>query len=423
MIGVTNFFRDPEAFELLKEKYLLKLLQSKPEGYNFRIWIPGCSSGEEVYSIAIIVQECLQIIDRDLTIQIFGSDLDYEAISAARAGFYPDAITIDVSPSRLENFFNKVGDHYQIKKNIREMVVFAEQNVIKDPPFTKLDMLCCRNLLIYFGSELQAKLLPTFHYSLKPGGILFLGSSENIGRSFNQFTLLDKKWKIFERHADRTTMASLMHLTNTDYFHHLPDDYNAEEAKAIKSAGIVNVLKAILTLSNVPVCIVVNDKAELIYAHGRTGHFLEPADGEASNNILHMARPGLKAALTNAIQRITNERAEVVCKNVQVSNNGNGRLINLILRPMQPSPRGMRGLILIIFEERRWLTPWPKVRSYGRSWYSSRRSASLYLRIRSLAISTLHFNSCWVPQRLRNCSARRFLTVWLMVVETSAWPG
>jgi len=351
LIGVTSFFRDPEAFEILKTKYLPNLLLNKPDGYQFRIWIPGCSSGEEVYSIAIIVQECLQDLGRNINVQIFGTDLDEEAISVARAGIYLNSISIDVTPERLEKFFTLVDEHYQIKKNIRETVVFAEQNVIKDPPFTKLDMLCCRNLLIYFGPVLQEKLMPTFHYSLKEGGILFLGTSENIGRSADQFILLNKKWKIFERRSDPSSIAQLMELPKQKSLDRQPEENTALVAKATKDAGTIKLLKSILTQTEVPVCVVVDDKAELIYAHGRTGRFLEPAEGEASNNILDMARPGLKAGLTNAIRKMSSERTEIVINNLRVKTNGDFQDINLIVRPLPEIQKGLRGLMLIIFSE------------------------------------------------------------------------
>ncbi len=247
LIGVTSFFRDPEAFLLLKEKYLFNLLQSKPDGYQFRIWVPGCSSGEEVYSIAIIVQECLEALGRNLDVQLFGTDLDEQAISVARAGIYLNSISIDVGPKRLEKYFTKVDDHYQIRKNIREMVVFAEQNVTKDPPFTKLDMLCCRNLLIYFGPALQEKLMPIFHYSLKPGGILLLGTSENIGRFADQFTLLDKKWKIFERRTDPGGIKQPLELPKLKALDRLPEENLGVTARASTDAGTIKLLKAILT--------------------------------------------------------------------------------------------------------------------------------------------------------------------------------
>jgi two-component system CheB/CheR fusion protein len=351
LIGVTSFFRDPEAFELLKGKYLLDLLRSKPDGSQFRVWVPGCSSGEEAYSIAIVVQECLEALGRNINVQVFGTDLDEEAINVARAGIYVNAISIDVSPERLEKFFIKLDDHYQIKRKVREMVVFAEQNVIKDPPFTKLDLLSCRNLLIYFGPELQEKLLPTFHYSLKQGGILLLGTSENIGRATDLFTLLDKKWKIFERRADHTGIKRLMELPKLNQVDQPSDENNVIVAKASREASTIKLLKAILSQSNLPVCVVVDDKAELIYTHGRTGRFLEPAEGEASNNILQMARPGLKTGLTNAIRKMSTERTEVFIENLRVKNNDDSQDINLIVKPLPEIQRGCRGLMLIIFDE------------------------------------------------------------------------
>ena len=348
LIGVTSFFRDADAFTLLREKYLLQLMENKPDGYHFRIWIPGCSTGEEVYSVAIIFQECLTALGRNFTVQIFGTDLDLEAINIARAGVYVEGITIDVGAQRLDRFFNHVDDTFQIKKYIRETVVFAEQNVVKDPPFTKLDMLCCRNLLIYFGPELQKKLLPIFHYSLKPGGILFLGSSENIDRSTDHFALLDKKWKIFERRSNGEYRTQLPGGT---FFHRLPDEHMAAETTPKKDDGTVSLLQAILHESKAPICVVVDDKADLIYTHGRTGRFLEPADGKASNNILRMARPGLKAALTSAIRQMSSGRSEIVRQNVRIENEAGSQLINLIVRPLHITIKGIRGLMLIIFEE------------------------------------------------------------------------
>lgn len=351
LIGVTSFFRDPETFRLLREKYLFNLLNTKPDDSRFRIWVPGCSSGEEVYSLAIIVQECLEALGRNMEVQLFGTDLDDTAINTARAGIYLNSISIDVSRERLEKFFIKVDDHYQVKKNIREMVIFAEQSVIKDPPFTKLDMLSCRNLMIYFGSKLQERLLPTFHYSLNPGGILLLGTSENIGRYADQFSLLDKKWKIFERRENHGSMRQLMDIPKPQATDKLFDKNIAVAAKLSKDTATVRLVKAILSRSNLPVSVVVDDKGDLIYTQGRTGRFLEPAEGEASNNILEMARPGLKAGLTNAIQRMSNERTEIVIKNLRVQNNGDSQDINLIVRPLPDIQSGHRGLMLIIFDE------------------------------------------------------------------------
>lgn len=206
LIGVTNFFRDPDAFEILQDEFLPKLLLEKPDDYAIRVWVPGCSSGEEAYSIAIALHECMEQVGRHFHVQIFGTDIDESAIDVARGGLYPESIMADVGPDRIKRYFIKEEDgQYRIKKLIREMLVFAPQNVIKDPPFTKLDLLCCRNLLIYLGSELQRKLLPLFHYSLKHNGILFLGSSETIGPATDLFQLLHKKWKVFRRKPSTST--------------------------------------------------------------------------------------------------------------------------------------------------------------------------------------------------------------------------
>ena len=201
LIGVTSFFREQDSFIALKDKAISKLLESKNAGDTLRIWVVGCSTGEEAYSIAILLREYLD--DHGLVgkfkIQIYATDIDKEAIDFARQGNYPASIAQDVSPERLQRFFIKEDDSYRIRSEIREMIVFAQQNVLTDPPFTRLDMLSCRNLLIYLNSETQKVLMPIFHYSLDPGGILFLGSSESIGGFNDLFLPLDNKRKIFER--------------------------------------------------------------------------------------------------------------------------------------------------------------------------------------------------------------------------------
>src|SRR5215831_13621285 len=201
LISVTNFFRDPEAWEALRPR-LEELVSSRAENQTLRIWVPGCATGEEAYSLAIALKEAMDKVGRHLLVQIFGTDLDSEAIETARIGQYPDGIAVDVSPQRLERYFIREDGTYRVRKEIREMVVFAPQNVIKHPPFTKLDLLSCRNLLIYLNAEVQKKLLPVFHYSLKPGGLLLLGSSETVGAFTDHFEPLDKHWKIFRRKAD-----------------------------------------------------------------------------------------------------------------------------------------------------------------------------------------------------------------------------
>ncbi|MEK7804364.1 MAG: CheR family methyltransferase, partial [Planctomycetota bacterium] len=201
LIGVTNFFRDHEAFEALKENALPQILKDRARGNVLRIWVPGCSTGEEAYSIAIILLECLEKVKQRgvCKIQVFATDIDKDAIDKARQGVYASNIAADVSPERLQRFFIKEDNGYRLRKEIREMVVFAPQNVIMDPPFTKLDLVSCRNVLIYMTAELQKKLLPLLHYALNPGGLLFLGVSETIGSLTDLFSTVDNKWRIYRR--------------------------------------------------------------------------------------------------------------------------------------------------------------------------------------------------------------------------------
>ena len=201
LIGVTNFFRDPEAFAVLEKQVIPTLFADQPAGAVIRVWSAGCSTGEEAYSIAILLQEHMEALKQSYTIQVFATDIDNRAIATARSGLYPASIAADLSPQRLARFFTAVpdGSAYRIHKGIRDMLVFSEQDVIKDPPFSRLDLISCRNLLIYMGAELQKRLIPLFHYVLRPGGILFLGTSEGVGDCADLFAVLDRQAKLYQR--------------------------------------------------------------------------------------------------------------------------------------------------------------------------------------------------------------------------------
>jgi len=351
LIGVTSFFRDEELFDKLRNQYLPELLQGKEDGDAFRVWVPGCSSGEEVYSLAMILSECLEEQGTALHLQFFGTDLDEEAIGAARAAVYPDSIGLDVDARRLKRFFTKEKNCYHIKQFIREMVVFAKQNVVKDPPFTRIDLLSCRNLLIYFGPQLQQNLLPVFHYSLRQDGMLVLGSSENLGTAAENFSVIDKKWKIFRRQPDHGDMAAAMKFPRGNAAGGERVRRSVKTAEAAKNEVDARLFRAILSQSGLPTCVVVDDESELVYTHGRTGRYLEPAEGEVSTNIVKMARPGLEAPLINGIQKMSSERTEIKQNNIRVKDNGGYHDINLILRPLPEVKGGRRGLMLVIFEE------------------------------------------------------------------------
>jgi two-component system CheB/CheR fusion protein len=351
LIGVTNFFRDPEAFKALGRKWLPRLLADKPKEYTVRVWVPGCSTGEEVYSIAIVLRECLNQSRRNYQAQIFGTDIDERAVELARPGEYPGNIVADVSPQRLKRFFIKDGDLYRIRKDIREMVVFAPQNIIKNPPFTKLDLLCCRNLLIYLDPELQKKLFPLFHYTLKPGGLLFLGSSESIGGFQDYFTALDKKWKIYQRKetaaAAAPTMIDFPAPGQTSFAN---EKESAKEPRRGRPGVLPDLVTRLVLDEYSPACVVVNEKGDILYIHGRTGKFLEPAAGQAHMNIVDMAREGLKFELAAAIRRAHGQEKDVRYPRLQVQSNGARQLLDLTVKRLR-EPESLRGLLLIVFEE------------------------------------------------------------------------
>jgi two-component system CheB/CheR fusion protein len=242
LIGVTSFFREPDSFEILKDMAIPQLLKSKKSGDTLRVWVVGCSTGEEAYSIAIILRECLDDLKPDghHKIQIYATDIDKEAIDVARQGTYPASISADVSQERLQRFFMKEDDRYRIRNEVREMIVFAQQNVLTDPPFIRLDLLSCRNLLIYLNSETQKKLLPIFHYSLEAGGFLFLGSSESIGGFTDLFAPLDNKRKVFERRETPLARKALIEFPTSLATREVRTQ-NGMTAQKSSSSGIIEV--------------------------------------------------------------------------------------------------------------------------------------------------------------------------------------
>ncbi|MBU4261692.1 MAG: PAS domain-containing protein [Proteobacteria bacterium] len=350
LIGVTNFFRDQQAFEALREKILPELLKDKSEGDTLRVWVAGCSSGEEAYSVAILLQEVLEDQGRRLNVQIFGTDIDEDAVAAARAGIYPASIIADVSPARLKRWFSKEDNHYRIKKSIREMVVFAVQSIIKNPPFTKLDLLCCRNLLIYLGPELQKRLIPLFHYSLKPAGILFLGTSEAIGQAHDLFAIADRKWKIYRRKPLTVDARQVMELPAVPVIKQSAKPVLLEPIRKAEELSAFQLVETILKQVNAPPCVIIDEASNIIYVHGRTGRYLEPAMGKASVNILEMARPGLKMDLEAAIRTVAASQQECVRQGVAIEHNGGHLAIDLTVKPVR-GHRALRGLMMVIFKE------------------------------------------------------------------------
>jgi two-component system CheB/CheR fusion protein len=344
LIGVTNFFRDPESFENLKI-ILLDLVKSKPENGQIRIWVPGCSTGEEAYSIAIILRECMDEEKKYLNVQIFATDIDTNAIEKARIGSF-SGIESDVNKKRLSRFFASDGSLYTVHKEIREMLVFAPQSIIKDPPFTKLDLISCRNLLIYLNAELQKKIIPIFHYSLIPNGILFLGSSETIGSFVDLFSLLDKKWKIYKK---RDSTYSAQPFIEFPISRPLPKP-NEIFMKPIEKRNITQLSEKVILQSYSPDCVIITETGDIVYIHGRTGKYLELTHGEAKLNIFDMAHEGLQQELPALIRKVLVSRKSLTAEGIKVKSNGTTHLINLTVKPIK-EPAEMIGSLLIIFEE------------------------------------------------------------------------
>ncbi|HBG20213.1 MAG TPA: chemotaxis protein CheR [Desulfobulbaceae bacterium] len=356
LIGVTNFFRDPEAFAVLEAEVIPQLFASKPAGAPVRVWVCGCASGEEAYSIAILLQEHLETLKPAFKVQVFATDIDPRAIEQARSGIYPASIAADISPERLSRFFSKEADNgvYRIQKIIRDLLVFSEQDVIKDPPFSKIDLISCRNLLIYLNRDLQKKLIPLFHYALNPAGMLFLGSSETVGEFGSLFSVIDRKQKIYRRQAD---MPGAVHPNLGRFVPPLATPTVRVRAARMEPGisartNLREITEHSLVAHYAQVAVLVNNRGEILHIYGRTGRYLEPATGDAGMNILTMAREGLRPALTAALYRVMTQHEPVSHPGLQVKTNGKFTTVNLFLRPATGLDGAiLPGIFLVILEE------------------------------------------------------------------------
>ncbi len=349
LIGVTSFFRDAPVWDMLRDKFLPSLLEYLPEDHILRVWVPGCSTGEEAYSLAIVLREAIEKVKsrRMPAIQIFATDLDTEAIDKARKGVFPLNITADVSPDRLSRYFTLEAEGYRLINSIRELVVFAPQNVIKDPPFTKLDILSCRNMLIYMEPELQNKLIGLFNYSLNPGGLLILGTAETLGASGHGFDEMDGKFKIF-RHSMSFHSYDLVDFPSSFHNRSVP-----VAEKKIPHQGTDNVqtlADQVLIQRFAPPSVLVNSAGDIIYITGRTGKYLEPVAGKANWNIYAMAREGLRSELPGAFHKIRHNYDPVVLRSVKVGTNGGTQLVDVTIQRLE-SPDALRDLVIVVFAD------------------------------------------------------------------------
>ena len=348
LIGVTNFFRDATVWEKLKTKIFPLMFAEFPNGYAFRAWVAGCSTGEEAYTLAIVFKEAYEAIkhEKNFSLLIFATDLEVDAIEIARKGEYHSNIVGDVSSERINQFFTVNQNGFKINSSIREMVVFAPQNVIKDPPFTRLDFLSCRNMLIYMELELQKRLMNLFHYSLNPGATMLLGSAENESSGNGFFTILDSKLKFYKRsELPKTPELSNFPSSFTQRKNTLTDAI----LKPMNEIENIQALADRLLLQRFsPASVLINDQGDILYITGKTGKYLEPAAGKANMNIYAMAREGLDIVLVGAIRRAKQNYEPVILKNLKVGTNGGTKFVDITIQKIE-KPDALKGSIMIVF--------------------------------------------------------------------------
>jgi two-component system, chemotaxis family, CheB/CheR fusion protein len=349
LIGVTNFFRDAEVWKMLEERVLPDLFNELPNAYTLRVWIAGCSTGEEAYSFAIVFKEVYEKVNhnKNLTLQIFASDIDKDAIEIARKGVFNLNIIADVSKERLSKFFTRNETNYIANTTIREMIVFAPHDVIKDPPFTKLDFVLCRNLLIYMEAELQRKLINLFHYSLNAGGVMLLGSAENINAQDRFFTPIDAKLKFYKRSI---TPLEIERMDFPNSFSHSTKRSQEDISPAKVPMSIQTVTDQLLLQNFAPPSVLINQEGDILYITGRTGKYLEPAAGKANMNIYAMARVGLLNELAGAIRKAKQNYEPVILRNIKIGNNGGTQVVDITFQANE-KPDVIKGTIMIVFAD------------------------------------------------------------------------
>lgn len=354
LIGVTQFFRDPAAWEHLAETVLPELLARRKGDHKLRAWVIGCSTGEEAYSLAMVFTEVMERSPQPdaITLQIFASDLSPDGIATARRGQYPLAIAGDVSRERLERFFTTHERHYQINQEIRDMVLFTQHDVILDPPFTKLDLIACRNLLIYFGPVLQRKLVPLFHYSLRPGGVLFLGTSETVGQFSHLFNPIESRLRFYQRqeHPSMGGRDFLLHafppLSGPNKEHPVsPTEDSSRPTDELQAAA-----DQVLLQVYAPAAVVLNGDGDIVYISGHTGKYLEPAAGKANWNIFAMAREGLGGPLASALKKAATSDHPVHLHSLEVPTPAGVQRVDVTVQAFYGSSR-LRGMTMIVFHD------------------------------------------------------------------------
>jgi two-component system CheB/CheR fusion protein len=351
LIGVTSFFRDPPLWQELKDTVLPALLARRTPGTPMRAWVVGCSTGEEAYSLAMAFREVADTQPNPdaWALQIFASDVNAEAIAVARKGQFSSNIAVDVTPERLSRFFRAVGDGFLVGQEIRQTILFAQHDVTLDPPFTRLDILSCRNLMIYFNAALQQRVLSLFHYVMRPGGVLMLGGSETVGRSLSLFTPLDSRSRVYLRSAAVAVGGNLDFPINRSLSLRTTALESNVSQSGNRQANLLSLANQVLLQEFSPPAVLVNEQGDVIYINGHTGKYLEPAAGKANWNIHVMARPAIRTQLAAALRLASQEKRTIELHRLRLDEDPQSTL-NVTVQPLRESP-GLEGTVMIVFRD------------------------------------------------------------------------
>ena len=353
LISVTNFFRDCESFETLERGFIRRLFEGKGPGDQVRLWVAGCATGEEAYTMAMLLAEFTESLTGAPTVQVFATDIDEQAIATAREGFYTEADVADISPERLRQFFIKEPNGYRVRRELRETVLFAHHNLIKDPPFSHLDLISCRNLLIYLNRAAQERVMQVFHFALNVGGFLFLGASESVDGSTDLFLTIDKEAHVYQSRAIAARLP--LPLTEQSFSQRIVDlrqkEERVQETRALERLSYAD-LHQRLVEQYVPPSVVVNEEYDIVHLSEHAGRYMQVAGGEPSHNLLNMVRPEIRMELRTALYQAAQNRASVEARGLPVHfDEDRTQLINLLVRPVFSVGDNARGFILIIFED------------------------------------------------------------------------
>ncbi len=348
LISVTDFFRDEDAFRIMETQVIAPLVRAKEPDTPIRVWVPACSTGEEPYSLGMLLLDQLAVAQKSCRVQIFATDVDEGALEVARQAIYPESVAADLAPERLERFFNHMEPAYQVNKPLREAVVFAQQNLITDAPFSKLDLISCRNVLIYLEPEVQKKIISLLHFALNPGGYLFLGPSETIGRQVDLFEPISKKWRIYRRtgriRPERVEFPIASKMETASPMRRLVDPGLA------RTMGYAELTQRSLLEDFAPAAVLIDRKYQILYFFGPTTRFLDVPTGEPTQDLMMMARDGLRTTLRSAILKAIREAKAIRIDDAQVKRNGTYCRVAVTIKPLQ-DPRDSEGLLLITFQD------------------------------------------------------------------------